>query len=208
MALPPSRSLAISCLAAAAILVSACGPRYPLGITEDRWSKMSVAEQDQARMKQAEVDRARAEARRQEAEAREAEATARAAALDHARANAAPGERVQCILQPVEMSYGGEWRAAEPLGLDLVAGLPIAFTLHDREGRYRSRDGTAHFNGMEIRLCQEGRKNDCGRFLATSGELRRGKTQPVQAEDFLRGRMHCELAATGGRFYPERHLRP
>lgn len=112
MVLPPSRSLAVICLAAAAILVSACGPRYPLGIPEDRWAQMSVAEQDEARIKQAEVDRARAEARRQEAEARETEAAARAAELAHARANAAPAERVQCILQPVEVSYGGKWRAA------------------------------------------------------------------------------------------------
>lgn len=159
-------------------------------------------------MKQAEVDRARAEARRQEAEAREAEAAARAAELAHARANAAPGERVQCILQPVELSYGGKWRAAEPLGLDLVAGLPIAFTLHDRDGHYRTRDGTARFNGMEIRLCRDSRENDCARFLATSGELRRGKAQSVHAEDFLRGRMHCELVATGSHLYPRRPLHP
>ncbi len=208
MALPSGRSLAIGYLAAAAILVSACGPRYPLGIPEDRWAQMSVAEQDEARMRQAEVDRARAEARRQEAKAREAEAAARAAELAHARANAAPGERVQCILQPVEVSYGGRWRAAEPLGLDLVAGLPVAFTLHDRDGPYRTRDGTARFNGMEIRLCRGTQENDCGRFLATSGELRRGKTQTVRAEDFLRGRMRCELVATGGRLYPRQMLHP
>lgn len=208
MALPAGRAVALTCLAAAAIPVSACDPRYPLGIPEDRWTQMSVAEQDAARMRQAEVDRARAEARCQEAEAREAEAAARAAELAHARVNAAPGERVQCILQPVEMLYGGQWRAAEPLGLDLVAGLPIAFTLHERDSQYRTRDGTARFNGMEIRLCREGRENDCARFLATSGELRRGKAQSVHAEGFLRGRMHCELAATGSRHYPDRHLHP
>lgn len=196
------RRLALATLLGASMtLLSACGPRYPLDIPEEQWTRMSPAEQNEARIKQAELDRARTEARRQEAEAREAEAAARAAELEHARANAAPGERVQCILQPVEMHYGGKWRAAEPVGLDLVAGMSIGFELQARENRYRRIEGQATFSGMEVRLCPE-YGDDCARFLATTGELRRGVTRQVAADDLLRGRMHCELAHPGYRRFP------
>ncbi|MFO7581436.1 hypothetical protein [Guyparkeria sp.] len=73
------------------MLLAACGPRYPLGIPEEQWSRTTSAELTEARIQQqAELDRA-------QAEARVADAAARAAELEHARATAAPGERVQCI---------------------------------------------------------------------------------------------------------------
>ena len=190
------RRLALGGLFASLFLLSACGPRYPLGIPEEQWMRMSVEQQNEARMQQAELDRVRAEARRREAEARRAEAAARAAELEHARRTAGPGERVQCILQPAEIHYGGKWRPAEPLGLDLVAGMPIAFAMHTRASHYRSIEGQAVFDGMEVRLCPR-YGDDCARFLATSGELRRGVTRRVRADDLLRGEMHCELAYTG-----------
>ncbi|WP_372590850.1 hypothetical protein [Guyparkeria sp.] len=65
-------------------------PEIPAGHPEEQWNRTTSAEQTEARIQQAELDRA-------QAEAREAEATARAAELEHARATAAPGERVQCI---------------------------------------------------------------------------------------------------------------
>ena len=203
----PGHRLSLASLIIATLLLTACGPRYPLGIPEEQWTSMSLAEQNQARIKQAELDQAQAEARRREAAAREAEAAARAAELEHARATAAPGERVQCILRSLEMYHGGKWRAAEPVGLDLVAGMPVRFDLEARDG-YRTGSGTAHFNGVEVRLCRVNRERDCARFLATSGELRRGVTQSVWAERFLRGRMHCELAVTDNRLYRERRLYP
>lgn len=192
---------AVGGLLTATLLLTACGPRYPLGIPEEQWTHMSPAERTEARVEQAKLDQARAEARRQEAAAREAEAAARAAELAHARANAGPGERVQCILQPVEMYYAGEWRAAEPLGLDLVAGMRIGFELQARENHYRRIEGHATFDGMEVRLCPE-YGDDCARFLATTGELLRGVNRQVAADDLLRGRMHCELAYPGYRHFP------
>lgn len=199
------RRLALGGLLASCVLLAACGPRYPLGIPEAQWMGMSATERQQARLKQAEVDRAEAEARRQEAAAREAEAAARAAELSHARATAGPGERVQCVLDRAELHYGGEWRHAEPLGLDLVAGMPITFTMEARDAHYRTRSGTASFDGMEVRLCRQYRHDDCARLVATQGDLRQGKTRTVKAADFLRGRLHCELAL--GRRYLDRDMR-
>ena len=188
--------LALGGLVASAVLLSACGPRYPLGIPEEQWTRMSLEQQNEARVQQAELDRSRAEARRKEAEARRAEAAARAAELEHARATAAPGERVQCILQPAEIHYGDKWRPAEPLGLDLVAGIPLDFEVRTRASRYRTIEGRASFNGMEVRLCPR-YGDDCARFLATRGELRRGVSRRVRADDLLRGEMHCELVLPG-----------
>ena len=190
------RRLILGGLLASSILLAACGPRYPLGIPEEQWAQMDTAEQQQARLKQAELDRAEAEARRREAAAREAEAAARAAELSHARATAAPGERLQCVLDRAEFHYAGEWRKAQPLGLDLVVGMPVAFTLQARDAHYRSRTGTASFNGMELSLCREHRNDDCARLVGTQGEFRRGKTEKIHAPDFLRGRLHCELPLT------------
>ncbi|MFP4252075.1 MAG: hypothetical protein ACOCY2_03885 [Guyparkeria sp.] len=194
------RGVAIGGLLATLLLLSACGPHYPLNIPEEQWLKMDADAQQQARLEQAEVDRARAEARRQEAQAREAEASARAAELSHARATAGPGERVQCVLDRAELHYGGKWRPAEPIGLDLVAGMPIEFELQRQDERYRARRGTARFDGMEIRLCPEYSRSDCARLVATQGELRRGKSRQVTSHDFLRGRLHCE--ATLGPDHP------
>ena len=187
------RRFAVGGLLAATLLLTACGPHYPLGIPEEEWLRMDVEAQQQARLRQAEVDRAEAEARRQEAQAREAEAAARAAELSHARATAAPGDRVQCVLDRAELHYGGKWRPAEPIGLDLVAGMPIEFELRLRDGNYRTRTGMARFDGMEIRLCPAYSGSDCARLVATQGELRRGKSRQVTSHDFLRGRLHCEL---------------
>lgn len=187
------RGLAVGGLLAAAVLLSACGPHYPLDIPEEQWVRMDPNAQQQARLKQAEVDQAQAQARQQEARARQAEAAARAAELSHARTTAGPGERVQCVLDRAELHYGGKWRRAEPLGLDLVAGMPIEFELRLQDGNYRTRTGMARFDGMEVRLCPDHNRDRCARLVATQGELRRGKSRQVTSHDFLRGRLHCEL---------------
>lgn len=184
---------AIGGLITAALLLSACGPHHPLGIPEEKWESMDADAQHQARLKQAEVDRAQAQVRQQEAQARQAEAAAQAAELSHARATAGPGERVQCVLDRAELHYGGKWRPAEPIGLDLVAGMPIEFELRLQDENYRMHTGMARFDGMEVRLCPDYARNGCARMVATQGELRRGKSRQVTSHEFLRGRLQCEL---------------
>lgn len=175
-------------------VLTACGPHYPLGIPEERWATMSPSERLQAREKQAEVDRARAEARRKEAEARLAQAKAREAELAHARATAPPGQRVQCVLDPVEIKAGKDWVPAQPVALDLVAGMPIDFTVQARGKHYRTERGTARFDGMTVELCERYRDRDCARFVGTTHEFRHGKRGRIHARDFLRGQMRCSLA--------------
>lgn len=188
------RVLPLAGLALIAGLLSACGPHYPLGISEARWQQMTPAERDQARNKQAAVDRARAEARRKEAEARLAEAKAREAALAHARATAAPGQRVQCVLDPVQVRIGKDWHPAQPVALDLVVGMPVEFKVRARDRRYWTERGVARFDGMTVQLCGRYRPNDCIRFAGTTREFRRGKHGRIHSRDFLRGQMHCSLA--------------
>lgn len=197
--------LRLGCLAAVMFALAACGPRYPLGIDETHWQTMSAEDRIRAHEQQASLDQAAAERRAAEARAREAEAQHRQAALAQARRDARYGERVQCVLADAEARLGGKWRRVEPVALDLVQGVPLPFDLTEPSDRTRYRSPAhARFDGQTVTLCrgEAGRERrddrDCARMLGTQADYRRGMEARIDAPNFLRGHLRCELVPVAG----------
>lgn len=207
---PSLNPLRLGCLAAVMFALAACGPRYPLGIDEALWQTMSAEDRIRAHEQQALLDRAAAERRAAEARAREAEAQHRQAVLAQARRDARYGERVQCVLADAEARLGGKWRRVEPVALDLVQGVPLPFDLTEPSGRIRYRSPVhAKFDGQTVILCrgEVGRERsddrDCARMLGTQADYRRGMEAYINAPNFLRGHLRCDLVpVAGGPFWP------
>lgn len=189
------------------LFLSSCATRYPLGIPEAEWQAMSQEQRLAAREKQAELKQAEAERRAEEERARAEEAARQQAELNEKRRQAAYGERVQCVLDPVEARIFGSWRQAEPLALDLVVGLELEVPLRERSGSTVRRRSTAYasFDGQTVAVCREplaamtttGRDH-CLRLLGTFEDYRRGIAQQLEAPDFLRGRLRCNLVPAAG----------
>lgn len=197
--------LKFTLLIASLISLVACAPRYPLGIPEAQWQNMSTEQRFQAQAKQAELDRAAQDARAADARAREAEAARQQAELEIRRRDARYGERLQCILSDAEAHLGGRWRGVEPVAMDLVLGMRLAFdlaessshTVHSRTPFY------AEFDGQTISLCRDARDagrnpNACTRVLGTLADYRRGIDQRVDTARFLRARIRCDLVPEQG----------
>lgn len=187
------------------VAMTSCAPRYPLGIPEAEWHAMTAEQRLQAHEKQAELQQAAAERRAAEARAREEEAARQQAELIALRRQARYGERLQCVLEPVEARLFRSWRQVEPVALDVVVGAEQPFSLRepaDRSTR-RSSTGYATFDGQVLTICRDSQSNNpslrhCLRLLGTFEDFRRGISQTVEAPDFLRGRLRCNLAPGEG----------
>lgn len=183
-----------------ALLLGGCAGRFPLDIPEEQWLSMSPEQQLEARQEQARLDRAREQRRRAEARAREAESRKRAAEIESQRAAAAYGERVQCVLNNVQMDLGGKLRAAEPLALDLVRGMRIEVPVAaSSESGWMSYERTliAGFDGQTIMLCESEQDFSppyarCARILGTRAQYHRGLDTRI-ASDFLQAKARCDL---------------
>lgn len=185
--------------------LAGCAASYPLGIPESQWQTMSTEQRFQAQQKQAELDRAAAEQRAADARAREAEAVRQTAELDARRRDAKYGDRVQCVFSDAEAHLGGKWRSIEPVALDLVRGMEVALNLTEPSSHrvsYRT-PAYARFDGQTLSLCRDAdndRRNQsaCVRVLGTFADYRRGIDHHIDSANFLRGRLHCDLAPAQG----------
>lgn len=182
-----------------------CSTRYPLDIPEEKWKTMSEAQQLQARQKQAELDRAREKRRAAEARAREAEAIKWLKAKEAARENASYGERVQCVLTDAQAYLWGKWRDIEPVALDLVKGMVLEFEIIESadNGIGYQEKGYAGFDGQTLSLCSEKdrvQRNSatCARVLGTFEQYAKGLQKRIRSDEFLRGKIRCDLAPGKG----------
>ncbi|MEM7441869.1 MAG: hypothetical protein AAF414_00930 [Pseudomonadota bacterium] len=114
-----SRLIGIFASLFALLLLAAC-IRYPLDMTEEEWLRLTPAQQQEARIADAELRRAQAEQAAAEAAARALEERNR---LIEAYRNARPGDIVYCEIDPPENSYGR------------ILIQPASVTLVDRESR-------------------------------------------------------------------------
>lgn len=202
--LRPLRSFFLS-MPLALLILSACGARHPLGISDDQWQTLSTEQRLQAHDKQASLDRAADERRAAEARAKEAKAAQQQVELDARRRTASYGERMQCILGDAQARLGGKWREVEPVALDLVQGMDIPLPLAEPASHSirRQTAAYAHFDGQTIFLCQgagdtRDDRETCMRVLDTHADYRRGIDQRIDSPNFLRGRLRCDLVPTTG----------
>lgn len=180
-----------------ALGVAGCVPAHPLGLSEAEWRAMSVEDRATALERQAEIDRMNAETRAAAAAARLAEERAAQMELDNRRQSARYGERVQCVLTGAELKKFNDWRAIEPVMLDLVTGLPLPFPVVE-EGRTfgQPAQGYAYFDGSTVGLCRteaEARTRSlaCARMMGGHFDYSRGLTDTISSQNFLRGKMRC-----------------
>jgi predicted small lipoprotein YifL len=186
-----------------------CGTKYPLDIPEEKWASMTRQEQLRAREKQAELELAREKRRAAEAKAREAEAIKWLKDKEASRKQARYGERIQCVLTKAEAYIWGEWRRIEPVALDIVKGMVLEFELSEANdnGLNFQQKAYAGFDGQTLSLCPEKdqvQRNDpsCARVLGTFEQYAKGIKSKIGVQDFLRGRIRCDLAP--GKGMPER----
>lgn len=187
------------------IILSACGPRHPLGIDDADWQTMAPQQRLDAHARQADLDRAMAERRAAEAAARKAADEARAAELDARRQEARYGERLQCVLRDAEVKTGNRWRAVRPVAVDVVKGLEVELQLEEPSGRvfrFNSR-AYASFDGQTLSLCRDpdGPRRSataCAHVIGLFEDFRRGMTARLDGSSFLRGTLRCSLAPAPG----------
>ena len=194
-----SQAVGRQCLLAAALVVLLAGCAFnPLGISDEAWAAMSEAQRHEARLQQAELDRARAEQRAAEARLREAEVAREAQLLEQRRRDARPGERLQCVIDPVEGRLGGKWRTADPVLIDVVTGIDTRFTIDEdrRRSRY-SAHGHARFDGRTLLICPEPpdsrhARSACARVVGNRSDFRSSIQQPIEVSRLLRGQLRCD----------------
>lgn len=165
-----------------------------MDIPKEQWQAMAPSQQMEAREKQAELDKVREERRALEARNRQIELENEKAALALRRQEAGPGERVQCVLSSAEAKLASRWLPIEPVAFDLVTGMGSVTEIQAKEDRRRS-DVYADFDGMKVRICPSQRSNekDCAVAVATQSEYRRGVVRELEKQDFLKGRLRCDL---------------
>ncbi|MDP3535684.1 MAG: hypothetical protein Q8S08_09880 [Halomonas sp.] len=182
------------------LIITGCASSYPLGMSEEEWQALSPERQLQIREQQAALDMRKAEERRAAAAARQAVAEAEALALRSALQNAAYGQRIQCVFEG-HAYFGRDWQPIEPVAFDAVVGHTIDVPLVSVSA-YRNRQGYARFDGQRAQLCRRdpalyGSNNRCATLAGTQRQLGRGVTRDIFADDFVRGRMSCDLPPRG-----------
>ncbi len=178
------------------LLLAACGPRYPLDMTEEEWRTLSPEQRLAAREKEAELRRQREARRRAEEERRAAEA--RLAAQREAERiaeryrTAALDDFLICGLERGEARFGGDWGPFFGTNFTVLRGETHTLELTRTNGR-DSIPVTARFyaDGRRLRLCAGrspfGGKNECVNLRAESRQFRRGVHKTLWAKKLFRG---------------------
>ncbi|ADU66401.1 hypothetical protein Selin_1671 [Desulfurispirillum indicum S5] len=208
----PSRAYPIAMVVFFTLFLSACGTKLPLGMDEAEWNTLSSQQRLDARAKQAELDQAReqrrtAEAQQQAAQTRlrELEAARQLAELEKFRCEARYGDRVQCVLHEAQIYRSRQWQSVQPIALDVVRGTEVEAAVHQQSERsLRTIDSVfGTFDGQTFTICRDSgsrslSQHNCIRLVGTFEDFRRGINRPVEAPEFLRGKLRCSLAPAEG----------
>lgn len=186
-----------------ALLLTACSS-YPLGMSKKSWEALTPEQQLDAAKKQAEIDEEKA-ARLAEQRRLQAEAEAKyLAEMAEKRANAKPGDIVQCVLQPIEVYRGKKWVSAKPVSFDLVVGEVASARLSEKDGYY-STELFATFNQQRFIACEHKYDLDTGRnCLEVAGTLRQfdqGIQRKFNLHERMRGVVYCDNGTLDNRKY-------
>lgn len=188
-----------------ALIVTACGPTYPLGMSEAEWLALPPDRQYEARLRQADLDAtARAADAAREAEERRLEAE-RQARIDGLYAHGGFGSVVECAMQGGLADFHPGWKPYEPLVFAIARGDERPVTLRRADGR-RTQDLWVALDehGTHLRLCHQPPSRwsaDCATVAATSRQFAQGVALTVSAEDALKGAELSCAHAIGRRRY-------
>lgn len=171
------------------LLLVGCS-NHPLGISKEQWNQMTLEQQYEATLLQAQHDEAARQRRQQQYLLEQQIAIEQQRLLEERRKNAKWNERIQCSMNKLQMHYGKNWQPVEPTAFELLLGEQRSITLRSTE-RYRSvLDMEAQFDGLMLRMCRY--SNECVVMAGTEQEYRRGKKISFKVDDVLRGEMFCQ----------------
>lgn len=186
-----------------ALLLAACGPVYPLGMSEAQWQQLTPEQQMQASYKQSEIDKERAlqrqiaeaeRKRREERERAREEQRIRDLYRDHAY-----GTILECRLDDGQADFHPGWRKIAPTVFKVALAEEKQVTIRDDIGKRRS-SVWAHFSrdGRVFTLCpwqsSDRGSRDCMQYRAKGQEFANGISQRIDMSDRLRARIQCSFA--------------
>lgn len=164
---------------------------HPLGIDDAQWQSMSVEQRQQAYLEQARLDEAARERRALQHQEYMRQQEQALQLREQQLAQAGPGDLLECTLEQAQGDYGkNKWRAAQPLGLEILRGEVVQTELERLDRSYQRIALQMTFDGMRVQLCDN--RNSCASMVATSGEFKRGKGALVNTNK-LRGRLFCQF---------------
>lgn len=103
------------------VLITACSPRYPLGISEERWFSMTAEQQNAAIHQQAEIDHAReVERKRKRAEAERLKQQRLAEKKQRIDTRYQKAAYMSCIIKDGKVKLGGMFRPYHPVSFIIV----------------------------------------------------------------------------------------
>jgi outer membrane murein-binding lipoprotein Lpp len=178
------------------LLLSGCS-FHPLGIPDKEWEMMSQEQRMAAYSKQAEVDKAEQAARMREAELEAEREREVRRELEARRANAQPGDLLQCVFEPLEMRrYNDEWQPMQGFAVELVRGESAEIDLNNAKGYSYSAWVNFSQSGQTLSLCAYRPRgddtSDCANVLMTHREVFQGVRQKLGYNDKFRGHVRCD----------------
>ena len=154
-------------LGAMTLLLAACAS-YPLGMSKEEWARLTPEQQMEARMKQADLNRANAERRAAQAEARRQRYAAAEAAerrrLEEIYAASRYGDVLECVVEGGSADFHG-WRTYTPVPFTLARGEVKSVSL---SGGNRKSSFWAQYSpdGLSMKICYGDPRKRGGRFCA------------------------------------------
>lgn len=197
----------MAAMAALALALAAC-QSYPLGMSKEEWARLTPEQQMQARLKQAELDKANAQRRAQQYAARR-----QRLALQEARErrrietlyrSGEFGDVLECVLDRGLADFDPGWRPYEPVAFALVRGERKHVSLGGNGRRTGRFWATLSPNGLEVSICNRqpaGRASSkaCATVIAGSTDYARGVRRPITVEDgFKNSRLQCAYRPVAG----------
>lgn len=192
------------------LILAACGPSFPLGMTEAEWQALSPEQQLQARQQQASIDAERQRQREVERAARAAEAAAAERAererVERIIAQRVPGSVIDCAIEGGEVRFRflKAWIEPEPVAFTIVRSERRAVDLASpaKQGRANEiRPLWVVFDdgARQLALCPflhaEPTDPTCRRIALLGSEIEGGFARRLDMPDVIRNAtLRCENA--------------
>jgi len=188
----PARLGQCALVAAMTLVLAAC-TIYPLGMSKEEWTLLTPEQQLEARMKQADLNRANAARRAEQAAARRQKYAAMEAAerrrIEELYEAARYGDVLECVVEGGTAGIGRGWRSYTPAPFTLARGEIKAVTLSagGRNGKFWAQYSP---DGLSMKLCYDNPRDRGGRYCASvngqSAEFSAGISRRVSVNRVFR----------------------
>jgi len=180
----------------------------PLDIPDEIWLNMSEDKKIQAYEQQASINFQREQNRKIELEIKAQEEKQQQIIYENKMANAPYGDRLQCIIYDAKAKLHKGMKDINHIGLDLLKNHLSEFRIEQNTNSSRkySSIGYVQFDGIEVRICQDSfMRSNCQSVIGTFMDYSRGVNFKLNNDDFIIGKIKCELVPVSGSNIFRRH---